>query len=113
MVHVTETELFRPVHILLLDINKKHLDELKAKISLMANMDMDNSGLLRALLEFIYDRQELLEDIVPYARKYKGFMILQQFLEMIQEQKTPEEIEEELGISAALAEELIKKNGQK
>lgn len=107
--HVTETELFRAINILLLDRNKEHLDELKAKLSLISNIEMDNSGLLRAIVEYLYDHQELLPQIIPYATKYKGFVIHQEFVRMLEENKSPEDIEKELGISVSLIKELKRK----
>lgn len=106
---VKETDLFKKFSLLLLDQNKEHFDEIKDKLSLYANVRLDNSGAIRAIVEYLFDNQELLPQMVSYAVKYKGFSLLEEFAKMLKEGKTPEEIEKKLGISVSHYEDLKKK----
>lgn len=106
---VKETELFKKFSLLLLDKNKEHFDEIKDKLSLYSNVKLDNSGAIRAIIEFLYDNQELLQEIAPYAIQYKGFSLLEEFTKMVKDGRTPKEIEEKLGVSASHYDDLKKK----
>lgn len=106
---LTETELFRRINILLLDKNKEQLEMIKEKISLLSNVEIDNSGFVRGVIEYYADNPEELKKLVPYVKEAKGYNILLKFNEMIAQNKTPKEIEEKLGISIEIVDEIKKK----
>ncbi|WPS85402.1 hypothetical protein SMD22_01880 (plasmid) [Brevibacillus halotolerans] len=106
---IRETELFKRFNLLLLDRNKKHFDALKATLSEQAQVRLDNSGLVRAVTEFLYENQDLLLNIAHYSMKYKGFTLLEEFMKMINENRTLQEIEAEIGVSILHVKDLEKK----
>ncbi|MFF2531480.1 hypothetical protein ACFVS2_21470 [Brevibacillus sp. NPDC058079] len=109
---VKETDLFKRYNLLFLDQNKKHFDILKIKLSQQAQVKLDNSGLVRATTEFLYENQEILEDIAKYSMKYKGFTLLEEFMRMINENRSLQEIESEIGVSILHMRDMEKKYGQ-
>lgn len=109
---VKETDLFKQISLLMLDRNKAHFDDLKEKLSMHANAKLDNSGMVRGIIEFLYEHQELLPPIASYVVQYKGFVLLESFLRMIRQNRTPQEIESELGVSVDHYEQLQKKYGK-
>jgi DNA-directed RNA polymerase subunit N (RpoN/RPB10) len=107
---VNETDLFKQFTILLLDRNKEHFDVLKEKLSMQANLRLDNSGVIRAMTEFFYDNQELLPLITDYVMENKGFVLLDRFFKLIDQEKTPKEIEDELGVGVKHYKKLKEKH---
>jgi hypothetical protein len=108
-VNAKETDLFRKFSLLLLDRNKQHSEELKEKLSMYANVTVDSSGMIRAIIEYLHDHQSLLAELVPYILKSKGFYVLEEFNALIEAGKSFEEIEKEIGISVEWLEELKQK----
>jgi hypothetical protein len=106
---LTETELFRKINVLLTDKNKEQLEMIKEKISLLSNVEIDNSGFVRGVIEYFSDNPEELKKLVPYVKEAKGYNILLKFNEMIAQNKTPKEIEEELGISIEIVDKIKEK----
>ena len=105
---VAETKLFRKLNILLLDKNKEHLEELKEKISLLANVEIDNSGFIRGMIEYLYDHQGELGNLVEYVKEYKGYSILDRFEKMVEANASFKQIEKEIGIGIAILKNLAK-----
>lgn len=106
---LTESELFRTLNILLSDKNKQQLEDLKEKASLLADVEIDNSGLIRGLIDYFDKHPEELKKVVPYIKELKGYNVLMKFNEMIAENKSDEEIEKELGIGKKIISK-VKKN---
>lgn len=103
---VKETDLFKQFSLWLIERNKEHLDEIKEKVSMYANVKVDNSGVMRGIIEFLYEHPELLHDLAPYVAKYKGFNVLREFEGLINEGKTMQEIHDVLGIGVKRIEKL-------
>lgn len=110
---IKETDLFTNVNVFLLDRNKEQLDTLKKNVSMMENVRMDNSALIRGMIEYFIDKPERLREMAPYARNMKGFHILNRFQEMLTENRTLQEVEDELGISIELSNEIKEKLDKK
>ncbi|WCK57666.1 hypothetical protein PP175_26895 (plasmid) [Aneurinibacillus sp. Ricciae_BoGa-3] len=106
---LTESELFKKLNILILDSNKDQLEEVKEKASLLANVEIDNSGFFRGVVEYFYANPNELKKVIPFIKEAKGYNILAQFTQMLEENKTPEEIEKELGIGADIVKKVKKK----
>jgi hypothetical protein len=106
---LTESELFRKMNILLLDKNKEQLEEIKEKASLLADVEIDNSGFVRGVIEYFYDNPKELKKIVPHIKEVKGYNILMKFNEMVAENKTSKEIEQELGIGFEIVDKVKEK----
>lgn len=109
---LTESELFRKLNILLLDRNKEQLEEIKEKASLLADVEIDNSGLIRGIIHYFFENQDELKKVVPYVKEAKGYNILMQFNEMMDNDKSAEEIEQELGIGKEIFDKVTKKHFQ-
>lgn len=109
---LTESELFRKLNILLLDKNKEQLEEIKEKASLLANVEIDNSGLVRGIISYFHENQEELKKVIPYVKEAKGYNILMKFNEMIAENKNTKEIEKELGIGFEIVDKVKDKYKQ-
>lgn len=99
---LTESELFRTLNILLTDKNKQQLENLKEKASLLADVEIDNSGLIRGLIDYYDTHPEELKKVVSYIKELKGYNILMKLNEMIAENKSDEDIEKELGIGTEI-----------
>lgn len=95
---IRETDLFTRINILLTETQKDSLESIKNELSLMSNAEMDNSTLIRALIDYFSKKPEQLEKIVSYALNTKGYEIVAQFEKMILEGSTDEEIIEKLGL---------------
>lgn len=106
---ITESELFKKVNILVSDRNKEQLESLKDRASLLANMRIDNSALIRGMLDYFDQHPDDLKKIIPHVTESKGFNILQEFQEMIHENKSLYEIEDKLGISIDIIKKVEKK----
>lgn len=104
---ITESELFKKLNILLLSKNKDHLDEVKEKISLLSNMEIDNSGFVRGVIEYYFDNPAKLEDLVPYVTEYKGYNILDKLEKLIEKNKTIKEIDKETGIGTDILKRVL------
>lgn len=106
---IRETELFKGLNILLLEKNKLHLEVIKEKASLLANMEVDNSGLIRAFIEYFYKNQDELKDVIEYVKEYKGYKVLEDFKQMFIENKSDEEIEEKVGVARDITAKIRKR----
>ncbi|WCF11416.1 hypothetical protein NDS46_31150 (plasmid) [Paenibacillus thiaminolyticus] len=95
---VKETDLFKQFSLWLMERNKEHLDEVKEKVSMYANVKVDNSGVIRGMIEFLYDHPELLRDVAPYVAKYKGFNVHEEFINLVKQNKSIKEIQDAMGI---------------
>lgn len=109
---ITESELFRKLNILLLDKNKDQLEEVKEKASLLADIEIDNSGFVRGVIDYFHANPEELKKVVPYIKEAKGYNILMKFNEMIAENKNLKEIEKELGIGFEILDKVKEKYNQ-
>ena len=109
MKKIKETELFQRVNVLLLDRNKQQLQDLKEQLSLLGNIEVDNSALMRGMLDYFSDNPDELDKLVPYVKKTKGYHILKELHQMMDNNKTMGEIEKRLGISVELIEKLEEK----
>lgn len=111
---LNETDLFKSLNVFLLSRDRNQLKVLKDKTSLLANVKIDNSAFIRGMINYFYENQEELEKLVPYAVQTKGFNILAKFNQMLAENRTPEEIEQELGIDIQVVNKLTQqhKNSQ-
>ena len=109
---LTESELFRKLNILLLDKNKDQLEEVKEKASLFADVEIDNSGFVRGVIEYFHENPDELQKIVPYIKEAKGYNILMKFNEMLEENKKPKDIQKELGIGVEIVSKIKKKYSQ-
>lgn len=110
--NVTESELFRKANILLLDKNKDHLEELKEKISLLANVEIDNSGFIRGVIEYFYENQEELKKLVNTVKNYKGYNILMDFNELMGQNKSIEDINKRTGIGMEILKNIEERQTQ-
>lgn len=108
-----ETELFRKSNILLLDKNKNHLEDVKERVSLLANTEIDNSGFVRGVIEYFYENQEELKKLAGYVKEYKGYNILSKFQEMVEANAPFSQIEEEIGISVDIVEAVMERAKKK
>ena len=106
---ITESELFKKLNILMLNKNKDHLEVIKEKMSLLCNIEVDNSAFLRGVIEYYYDNPDKLKDLIPYVKAYKGYNILSQFQELVEKGKSKEEITQELGLGLDIVESAFKK----
>lgn len=104
-----EYEMFQNVRIFLLDKNKDNLEILKEKTSMYSNIEVDNSGLIRAMIEFFIKNQELLKDLVPFVGETMGFVIEKKITEMFAKNCSDTEIEKATGIGKELIKQLRKK----
>lgn len=103
---VKETDLFKQFSLWLIERNKEHLDEIKDKVSMYANVKVDNSGVMRGIIEYLYEHPELLREVAPYVAKYKGFNVLREFEGLVEDGKTIQEIQEAMGIGLKRIEKL-------
>lgn len=106
---VTESELFKKLNILLLDKNKEHLEVIKERMSLLANVEIDNSGFIRGTIEYFYENQDQLKILVDHIKDYKGYNVLRRFQELISENASCERISDELGIGVDISKKTIKR----
>lgn len=106
---VTETELFRKMNILITDDLKEKMEYEKEKATLLADMEIDNSTLVRAMIWYFYDNDKQLKKLVPYLNKTKGYMMLETFNQMIEENAGIDEISKKLGISIDIIEKIEEK----
>lgn len=106
---VTESELFRKMNILITDEGKEQLEYEKEKTTLLADMEIDNSALVRAMIAYFYENEKQLKKLVPFLVKTKGHTLLEAFNSMIEKNANPQEIQEHLGISVKLVEKIDKK----
>lgn len=110
---ITESELFKKLNILILDKNKEHLEEVKERMSLLCNMEVDNSGFMRGVIEYYYDNPDKLMDLIEYVKAYKGYNILNQFQDLIDQGKDKKEIDKELGLGLDIIDAVFKKHNIK
>lgn len=106
---VTESELFRKVNILMLDRDKEKLEDIKTKLTLQSNMEIDNSALVRSAIRYFYENPDMVKELVPYVEEAKGFTVLEQFIDMVHEKRSVHEIKDKLGISFELVKNLKSK----
>lgn len=106
---LTESELFRKLNILVLDRHKTQLDNLKEKVSLLGNLEMDNSCFLRGVIEYFDEHPEELKKLLPYVKKTKGYHILFAFQKMVKNNQTSQEIEKLLGVGVEITEKMREK----
>lgn len=109
---ITESELFRKMNILITDELKEKMEYEKEKSTLLADMEIDNSALVRAMIWYFYDNDKQLKKLVPYLRKTKGHTMLEEFHNMIEQNADVKEIENKLGISVEIIEKIEQKQKQ-
>lgn len=96
---LTETELFSKTNVLLLEKNKKNLNTLKGRASLLTNTKVDNSGLIRGMIEFFNDNPDELTKVIPYVSKSMGFQVLEEVKSMLDSGIPIEDIIEKTGVA--------------
>lgn len=96
---VRETDLFTRVNVLLTEKQKDAFDEIKVELSLISNATIDNSCLIRAMIDFYSDKPKELIKLKSYALNTKGYEIVAQFKNLIQSGASDAEIKEKLGLS--------------
>jgi len=109
---VAESELFRKMNIMITDDLKDKMEYEKEKTTLLADMEIDNSALVRAMIWFFYDNEKWLKKLVPYLKKTKGHTLLEEFNNMIQQNADVKEIEQKLGIGIEIIERIESKQKQ-
>lgn len=107
---IKEIELFQKVNIHVTERNKKQLERVVEKLSLLTNIEMDNSSFLRGFLEYSAEHPEVLEKISPYMEEAKGYHFLSEFTKMMNDGMSAEEIDGQLGIGVETAKDLLTKN---
>lgn len=108
-----ETDLFQRINVLLLEKNKKQLEELKDKLSLIANVEVDNSAIIRGMIQYLMEHPDKLNEIAPYVKNAKGFNILQEFQTMLSQNTSLKEIEKRLGINIKMVRKNIEGRSKK
>jgi len=104
---ITETELFNKLNLLLLDRNKEQLEMLKARASMLANVEIDNSCLLRGFIEYFYANPSKLDRTIKHVKSVKGYEVLQKFQTMLEQNASAQAIFEETGVSVEIAEKIL------
>lgn len=107
---IKETELFRKLNLLLLDRNKEHLEEIKEKASLLANENIDNSGLFRGLIEYFYKNPKYLKNIIEDVKENRGHKILKELKECFDKNMPNEDIYQKTGVGINIIKQIRKKN---
>jgi len=103
---IKETDLFRRVSFFVTDKDKEELEKMQVRLSLNLNMQFDQSTLIRAMIRYLRKNPHVLKELEPYIKEAKGFSILEQFNQMLQENRNIYEIRDRLGISIDLIKEL-------
>jgi hypothetical protein len=107
--NITISELFRKMNILITDELKEKMEYEKEKTTLLADMEIDNSSLVRAMVWYFYDNDQQLKKLVPYLKKTKGHNMLEEFHNMVEKNADVKEIENKLGISVEIIEKIEQK----
>ena len=106
--NINENMLFQRINVGLLKKNKEHMLELKKTLSLRNNIQIDNSGLIRAMIEYFTENPRRQEELDLYIKPSMGFEILNQLEEMLDKGCQLIEIEEKLGVGAEVLNKLNK-----
>ena len=106
---IKETDLYTRINILLLDRQKNVLEELKDELSLISNAKIDNSCLIRGIIEFYSKNPSKLTDLKNYMVSQIGGIILERFEDMVASGATDDEIYNEIGIGKDIASDLREK----
>lgn len=107
--NIKETELFRKVNILITDKLKQQMNYEKEKATILSNMKIDNSTLIRAMIAYFYDNESQLRKLVPYLKQVEGQVMLEKFKEMLEKDAELEDIQNELGISIDIIRKIDEK----
>lgn len=103
---IKETDLFRRISFFVTDKDKEELEKMQVMLALNLNMQFDQSTLIRAIIRYLRKNPHVLKELEPYIKEVKGFTILEQFNQMLQENRNIYEIRDRLGISIDLIKEL-------
>lgn len=110
--NITESELFRKMNILITDDLKEKMEYEKGRTTLLTDMEIDNSALVRAMIWYFFDNEKALKKLVPYLKKTKGQTILEEFHNMVEQKADVQEIQDKLGISIEIIEKIEQKQKQ-
>lgn len=96
--NITETDLFRKVNIMITDDLKEKMEYEKERATLLSDVEIDNSTLVRAMIGYFYDNENAMKKLVPYLKKTKGHALLENLHEMMDKNVEAKTIEKQLGI---------------
>lgn len=106
---VKETDLFKQTLIFLLDGQRDDLEEMKTKVSLERQVKMDNSAMLRGMIEYFKDHPEAFDQMVDYALEMKGFRLIEKMRTLFDDGASLQTIEKEMGIGIEVSKEIKKR----
>jgi len=94
------------MNILITDELKEKMEYEKEKTTLLSDMEIDNSALVRAMIWFFYDNEKWLKKLVPYLKKTKGHNMLEEFQQLMEKDVELNEITNKLGIGLDIVKKL-------
>lgn len=104
---VNETDLFSGIKILLVDKQKdKTMMALKENLSLISNIEVDNSTLVRSMIEYFSRNQDELLKLKDFVVEQKGYNLLRNIITMVVNGNSDEEIYAQIGVNVNIVKEV-------
>ena len=105
---VKESDFFKQTNISLTKRHKIYLNNLKERAILSTNLNIDNPTFVRAMLSYLNDHPEIIDNIKDYIVDNRGNSYVAKYTYMKSKNMSNEEISEALGVDLELINKISK-----